>query len=214
MLYFGKHIQKGICPALQLLMLADSNGQSWPLRKEKAMLELAVVVFFLASSLLALRIFARLQKKREETKKRVEDMKSWHKEARKRKVDWNDKVRSAKHFLQGAKNWRDPEGKEDFLKELYEGVPQYLFYEISRDLTEEEVKKIVLFFWGDNGGNFGDLERHLSLRVRNAKRFTPLLLNEFPLLQAGHCQPWETTDKDGFPEGVVLFSAKGFYPES
>ncbi|MDD2913102.1 MAG: hypothetical protein PHH17_02335 [Candidatus Pacebacteria bacterium] len=178
------------------------------------MAELAVTVLVFALFFFAFRVFTRLQKEKEETRRRVEEMKSWHMEARKKKVEWNKKIRSAKHLLESAKNWRDPEGKEDFLRELYGGVPQYLFYEISRDLTDEEVQKIVLFFWGDEGGSFGDLERHNSLRVRNAKRFTALLLEEFPLIQAGHCQAWETTDEDGFPEGVVLFSAEGFYPKA
>ena len=96
-------------------------------------------------------------------------------------------------------SWRDPEGKEEFVNELFWGVPQYLWYEVGRKLTKEDIDKIVDFFWGGQGCSFGDLEMHRTLRVRNAKKFTALLLGEFPLRQIGHIQDMSAVPRSDDP---------------
>lgn len=136
----------------------------------------------------------------EEEKKQIRKAAAWEtylmKICRQRKLNWNEKI----NRLKKEKNWQ----REELVKELYGGVPKYLFYEVKRKLTREETEELINYFW-DGERDFGDLEMHKNLRIRNAKRFTSLLFGEFPLVQAGHCQPWQTIDKEGFPEGVITF---------
>ena len=70
-------------------------------------------------------------------------------------------------------------------------------------------------------GYFGDLEGHQKLRIRNAEVFLPELKLKtgevLPLDQIGYADWWDLVGDDKeegvFPDGVVLFSAKGFYPQ-
>ncbi len=132
-----------------------------------------------------------------------------------KRKEWNEKVNIAKKHLNGD-NWRDPDGKENFVRELFgERVPQYLWYEIPEGvkLTQQEINEIVSQFW-DKIPSFGDLEMHRTLRVRNADHFTPMLLGKFPLVQVGYINLGGFIDENEFPEGVVVFSIEGFYPQS
>jgi hypothetical protein len=137
------------------------------------------------------------------------DSERWRKEKR----EWNRKVQLAKCHLVGAKDWRDSYGKEEFVKELYgDTVPQYLWYAFSR-LNEGETSEVVKIFWANSYPNFGDLEGHSMLRVRNAKAFhaeVKLCSGKVLVLeQIGHAQWWEDP-AEGFPVGVVRFSQEGF----
>ena len=137
------------------------------------------------------------------------------KERRQRKLEWNQRVCHAKRHLVGAKDWRDPHGKNEFVRELFgDKVPGYLWYEFN-GLTADETAEVLKIFWPPGRPSFGDLEGHRNLRIRNAKVFVPeIQLNvgkTLALDQIGHVQYWETIDEDGFPDGAVLFSLKGFY---
>lgn len=138
--------------------------------------------------------------------------KEWQGRWLKERLEWNKKVNRAKQHLKGA-DWRDPAGKLEFITELYgNDIPDYLCYEVKRPLTEEEVREIVDFYW-DGEPNPEGIETRQNLGIRNPRRFTPMLLDEFPLIQVGYIPWWESIDEHGFPDKTVLFSAEGFYQE-
>lgn len=125
------------------------------------------------------------------------------------------KIEEAKKLLKG-KNWRDPAGKKEFVQALYgDVVPEYLWYEIG-DLrpSNEELKFLKHFFWGERGPSFGDIELHRSmnrgirvlLRIRKPKKFIEEIVvggKPCPLHQIGH------SDIFGFGQGgpTCIFSA-------
>ena len=142
---------------------------------------------------------------------------------REEKKDWNDCVVRAKHHLVGE-SWRDSDGKTEFVRELFgDKVPQYLWYEFN-GLTAEETLEVRELLWPERKewhlGHFGDLEGHQKLRIRNAEVFLPELKLKtgkvLPLEQIGYADWWDLVgdDKGGiFPNGIVVFSLKGFYPQ-
>ena len=157
-------------------------------------------------------ILSSILKRRERARKMAKESIKWREQSIAKKKEWNQKVNSAKKRLKGA-SWEDPAGKEEFVKELFgDKIPRYLWYEVNRKLTQEDSKKISEFFW-DGDMSFGDLEMHRTLRVRNARRFTAMLLDEFPLVQIGYMEFWDSVDEHGFPTGSVIFSVEGFYPK-
>ncbi len=171
-----------------------------------------VLLFILFWTLLGVGIYFFKKKMEKRTNERRDRMtEEW---IAKRK-EWNEKVNIAKRHLKGD-NWRDPNGKEEFVRELFgEKVPQYLWYEIPGGikLSSQEINRIISQLW-EEFPNFGDLEMHRTLRVRNADYFIPMLLDEFPLVQIGYINLGGFIDENEFPEGVVVFSVEGFYPKT
>lgn len=177
------------------------------------MTNLLLVVFVLMITCLITKYVVKVKKNRTERKQEANEwdleLANYRAQRQQEKIDWNQRVQTVKRHLVG-KDWRDPAGKEEFVKELFgDEVPDYLWYEF-KHLNEEEVQQVCDFFW-DGRPSFGDLEPHRNLRIRNAKRFTAMLLDKYPLDQIGYDNFWETPEGDGFPTGVVLFSSKGFY---
>ncbi len=94
--------------------------------------------------------------------------------------EWQLRIRNAQHLLTGQ-NWRDSAGKEEFVRQVYEGeVPQYLWYALGETpFTDNDCEAITKLFWKDGGCGFGDIELHHSgspeigvgLRVRNVRMF-------------------------------------------
>jgi len=143
---------------------------------------------------------ARRVKVREERKEFEAKMAStlvWIKEA---KQEWRQRVKNAQHLLTG-KDWRDPEGKEEFVRQVYRGeVPQYLWYAIGdEELSGDDCAAIITSFWEEGGCGFGDIELHHSnfseigvgLRIRNPQKFASEITvggSECPLYQTGNSE--------------------------
>ena len=170
-----------------------------------------VVLFILSASPRVLRERAEKKRQQEEWRLQAEANRArWDGERR----EWNRKVSLAKRYLTGT-NWRDHDGKIEFVQELWGGdkVPQYLWYEFS-GLTAEETAECWKLFWPHSRPCLGDWEGHSMLRVRNAKVFlAEVMLSTGKVLvleQVGHAQWWASGE--GFPVGCVRFSRNGFYP--
>lgn len=197
--------------------IAKEDCGLFSLGKEKTVLEnfsvenLAVVLFVITFFLLIIAIRWTI---RQETQDEYSEAEKRRQILSEKKRQWNQKVDKAKENLVGA-NWRDPIGKTEFVRDLFgDEVPQYLWYELD-DLTAEEVAEIYEIFWPSSGRSFGDFEAHSMLRIRRAEVFQAEIKlstgKSLPLEQIGHAQFWELIDDDGFPDGTVLFSMKGFY---
>jgi len=116
------------------------------------------------------------------------------------------RIRAAARHLSG--DWRSPEGKEAFVKELYDGRrPSYLWFAVPAERVEaEDVQRLRDIFWPQGGPDFGDLELHPSgrdgvvagLRIRDPE----VLLVEVevggqvcPLYQVGHADMFGMPDE-------------------
>ena len=141
---------------------------------------------------------ARRVKVREERKEFEARMASTLARIKEEKQEWRQRVKNAQHLLTG-KDWRDPAGKDDFVREVYKGeIPQYLWYAIGdKEFTDDDCDAIITFFWGEGGCGFGDIELHRSnfseigvgLRIRNPQKFASEITvggSECPLYQTGN----------------------------
>lgn len=136
-----------------------------------------------------------------------------------RRENHRQRISHARRLLTGN-TWRNPDGKEAFVYEVYEGkVPKYLWYALGEwELSEEDNKAIVGMFWGDLSPSFGDYELHRShcpevgvgLRIRNPKQVAveiEVAGKKCPLYQTGHSDPFGYVSE----EPAVLFL--GLYEE-
>jgi len=119
---------------------------------------------------------------------------------------------AAEYYLPTNKTWRDPDGKENLVKVLYNSkVPQHLCYTLgSNKPTKEDELKIAEQFWGLGERNLGDfrIEQTSSkligraLIIHMARKFaTEVIVNgqKCPLYQVGYPQK-EDTKYIFFPE--------------
>lgn len=93
------------------------------------------------------------------------------------------KIEAALPMLTGS-GWKDPKGKEAFIREVYNGrVPSHLCYAVSGivHLTREDVEIITNLFWDVGRLNPGDIELCVAtsskggtlLHIRKAQKFLP-----------------------------------------
>ena len=68
----------------------------------------------------------------------------YDKRAKKEKADWLTRLTKAKHLLTG-KNWRDSDGKEDFVSAVYGRVPEYLFYVLGTAVPTQQEKSFLFY---------------------------------------------------------------------
>lgn len=120
-----------------------------------------------------------------------------------KRANWQRRIDSAEHLLTGS-SWRDPEGKVEFVLDVYQEVPDYQWYALGsiESLNEEEIK-FILWKVGIKNPGFGDIELHRSsnpgvgtaLRVRNATKIASTITirdQDCPLYQTGHSFMGET----------------------
>lgn len=188
------------------------------------MLEIALVVVLLVILFVAICIFVAFWMNQQEelviqkeVDARFDERKTKHQEKIRQ---WNLQINDAKKYLVGT-DWRDPAGKKEFIFELFGTIPTYLWYEFD-ELSDEEMVQIKKIFWPSKNewdiNCFGDYEAcKRSLRIRNPEVFqSEIRLSSgkvLPLSQVGYCDFWGF-EGEGFPQGVVIFSAKGFYPQN
>ncbi len=113
-----------------------------------------------------------------------------------------EKILRCRPLLTG-KSWRDPDGKAEFIHQLYDGcVPAYLWYALGDARPfEDELEIIKRFFFDGQTPGGGNLELHISghkdvgvaLRVRFAKNIATEITvggQLCPLHQTGHAAPF------------------------
>lgn len=135
------------------------------------------------------------------------------------KQEWERRIENARRWLTGA-DWKDPAGKEAFVKEVYMGkVPQYLWYAMGsmQAFGADTCQELGAMFWENTEGiSFGDLEVHVSLlpgigyglRIRNPKRFQAEILIEgvkCPLYQTGYWAPWGGSGSEPLVNFIELY---------
>ena len=165
-----------------------------------------LLILSVVLALVAIPVTRALVKRHREIQERIAEHNEWVRQRDQERAAWRDKIADARCLLSGGNSWRDPVGKAAFVRQVFgEGVPSYLWYEVTEDLSPEDVKAICLMFWGGQP-QFGDFEMHRSLRIRNAKHFlSEIVLDDgrrFPLRQVGHA---DIFFEEGDPD-VIVFS--------